>query len=329
MMNKIHAYWEFPHAKNEEKDVVERSIRHIQALENTRVGGSLVYFHHTSLDPWMIATKMIQHTKHHVPLIALQPYTMEPATAAMMIHSIYRLYGRKVDVNMITGGLPDDLEQMGNTLTKEERFARLIEYTTILRSLLTSNEPLTFQGQYYRYKELVLHAAIPEAYMPQVFVPLIVPSKASIQAIDHAADIAITLPKTFSHFQEHFIQPLASSSCQYAVKMKIIARPTEQEAFAIAEAHQLEELKLKRIARSILGQSTSLLEEEKAILYPSWGASLVMGSYDQVLSYLRKYVAAGVRHFVLPYLFTIEDTAHLEVIFSRLETELTNHSSPV
>ena len=67
----------------------------------------------------------MQNTNHHIPLIALQPYTMEPFTAAKIIHSITNFYKRPIYINMVTGLSENDLGEIENNLSKEQRYARL------------------------------------------------------------------------------------------------------------------------------------------------------------------------------------------------------------
>src|ERR1700678_4346107 len=84
-----------------------------QRAENHGFTGLLVGYHHTTLDPWAAAGVLLQQSSRLTPLIALQPYTMAPFTAAKMISSFSSLYNRRLDINIVTGAATEELHQSG------------------------------------------------------------------------------------------------------------------------------------------------------------------------------------------------------------------------
>src|SRR5690606_21438306 len=66
--------------------------------------------------PHSVSRSPLNHTKALTPLVALQPYALPPFTAAKLIHTLSRLHGRQIDVNLITGAADEELIQVGETL---------------------------------------------------------------------------------------------------------------------------------------------------------------------------------------------------------------------
>ena len=96
----------------------------------------------------MAAQSVFERTRRSSPLVAVNPIYMHPFTTAKMVASFARLYGRKTYLNMITGTALSYLHAMADELTHGERYQRLCEYGSIVRGLLTSDAPLTFDGSY-------------------------------------------------------------------------------------------------------------------------------------------------------------------------------------
>src|SRR5882762_3373761 len=106
--------------------------------------GILVYTDHSLVDPWLVSQVIIEHTEALCPLVAVQPAYMHPYTVAKMVASLGFLFGRQVYLNMVAGGFKNDLLELNDTTPHDMRYARLIEYTKIIRSLLDGSAPITF-----------------------------------------------------------------------------------------------------------------------------------------------------------------------------------------
>ncbi|KEQ21802.1 LLM class flavin-dependent oxidoreductase [Paenibacillus tyrfis] len=316
----IRTYWQIPHDTVEDKNAIQQSNTFLSTLEANHVKGSLVYFHHTSLDPWVIATAIIQHTKHHIPLIAVQPYTMLPSTVATMIHSIYHIYHRKVNLNFITGNSLQDLQEVGNKLDKNERYERLAEFAQIVRLLLSSNEPLTFKGKYYEYAEFRHLNAVPSEMIPEFFVPTQSGSVEAIKVIAQVADVAVTIPRCLSQLKANFIDRLKPHSLRLCVKLQIVTRPTYEEAVAAAKSHERYNFRMSQIAKAQEKKSWQFAIEENDVYFPSVGpfGPTILGSYDQVRSYLSKYFEMGVSNFIISNM-NDEELPHINEVFHKLK----------
>ena len=104
--------------------------------ERTGCRGLLVYSDNSLADPWATAQYLLANTERVVPMVAVQPAYMSPYTAARMISTLALLYGRGLDINLVTGGFGAHLRALDCRLDHDERYARLVEYAGVMRSLL-------------------------------------------------------------------------------------------------------------------------------------------------------------------------------------------------
>jgi alkanesulfonate monooxygenase len=95
---------------------------------------------------------------------------MHPFTAAKFVSSFALLYGRKVYLNMITGTALSDLHGLGDEQSHEDRYARLGEFISVVRQLLTSTRPVSFEGRFYTTNNLQLRPRLPAALMPEFLI---------------------------------------------------------------------------------------------------------------------------------------------------------------
>jgi len=120
------------------------------------------------LDPWVAATA-IASTRRLVPLVALNPLYTHPYAAARALVTIGELYGRRVDLNLITGAALGELKAVGDTLDHRDRYARLQEYTELFLRLL-DGRPVTVRGRFYGTDGLQLSPRLPEELRPRLYL---------------------------------------------------------------------------------------------------------------------------------------------------------------
>lgn len=318
-MTALKFYSQFPPRDFREREF-EQHFPLLKTVEN-RFFGSLVYFDHSTLDPWVTAASIIHNTNRHVPLVAVQPYTMQPATAASMIYTFAHIYKRKLDLNFITGALPKDLEEVGDPLSKEERFERLREFGEIVKRLLSSNEPLYYSGKYYNYQGFSSKLALPGELMPDFFVPMLTGSPSSVECIKAIADTVVTLPQGLRSVSGLFAK-LQGCKLDYCIKIQILARPSEDEAKSAFKRDS--KYYVRRMAKSKHLQEHDMDDEERNVFYPTidFVGPMIVGSYDQVSNYLRRYLDIGVTKFIIPNVLTEEDYHHCTKVFDRLDHSL-------
>lgn len=122
------------------------------------------------VEPWAMAQHIIAATTRSSPLIAVNPVYMHPFTAAKFVSSFAQLYGRKVYLNMITGTAISDLQGLGDTYSHADRYVRLGEFVAIVRQLLSSPRPVSFNGRLYTAANLQLRPRLPAELMPEFLI---------------------------------------------------------------------------------------------------------------------------------------------------------------
>ncbi|PSR82993.1 luciferase-like domain-containing protein [Coniella lustricola] len=127
--------------------------RYARSLDDYDVNYTLIPYHSGGFDPFTIGSYILAVTKKVSVVIALRPNTMYPTVAAKQLATLNNLGRGRVVVHFIAGG--SDAEQLreGDTLGKDERYARLEEYIKILRRAWASPEPFDWDGKYYQFKD--------------------------------------------------------------------------------------------------------------------------------------------------------------------------------
>ena len=143
----------------------------IELSEKYNYSGILLFTgHDTYVEPWMIANIVLSRTKRLAPLIAVNPIYMHPFTVAKNINSLAYLYDRKIFVNCVTVTAKVDLVAFNDELNHDERYDRLVDYFSLVRSLLESSEPISYNGKFYSVKNIHLRPKIDNHLLPEYFL---------------------------------------------------------------------------------------------------------------------------------------------------------------
>ena len=91
------------------------------------------------------------HTERLGFLLAHRPGFVAPTLAARKFATLDQVTGGRAAIHVISGG--DDVDQLrdGDTLPKDERYARTDEYVHILKRIWTETGPVDHAGKYYRF----------------------------------------------------------------------------------------------------------------------------------------------------------------------------------
>ncbi len=150
-------------------------IRRVQdvAVWSERYGccGMLINSDNTKVDPWLLAQHVLTNTAELSPAVSVQPMYMHPYAAAKMVASLSLMFQRRIELNLIAGGLKNDLVAFNEDLSHDERYARLGEYATVMQRLLWFDEAVTFHGRYYHITNLRLFPSLAAELLPQLMMP--------------------------------------------------------------------------------------------------------------------------------------------------------------
>ena len=308
------------------------SLRRLQQIANWSEAagceGILVFTDNSQLDPWLVSQAIIAGTKRLCPLVAVQPAYMHPYTVAKMITTMASLHGRRLHLNMVAGGFKNDLEALDDRTPHDDRYLRLAEYTTIIQRLVGSREPLTFEGRYYRVKNLKLTPPLAEELVPDVFVSG--SSESGMAAARELNAVAVEYPKPADEYAGD-----RDDRQRCGLRIGIIARERDAKAWAMARARFPEDRKGQLAHQLAMQVSDSRWHRQMSALattaesreHPYWLVPFqnykamcpyLVGSYDRVADELVRYVESGFRTFILDEPASAEEIKHTGIAFERV-----------
>ena len=290
--------------------------------------GILIYTDNGLVDPWLIAQGMITHTQRLCPLVAVQPAYMHPYAVAKIVASLAFLHGRRIYLNMVAGGFKNDLEALNDHTPHDERYTRLVEYTTVIMNLLRGG-PVTVDGRYYRITNVKMTPALPPALLPGVFVSG--SSDAGLAAARQLGALAVSYPKPVAEYEAGGTAPDAAA---LGIRIGIIAREEADEAWAVARKRfpedrtgQLTHQLAMKVSDSEWHKQLSRLGETPASSeQPYWMVPFenyktfcpyLVGSYDRVADEIARYVGVGYRTIILDVPASLEELDHIGIVCER------------
>jgi alkanesulfonate monooxygenase len=296
--------------------------------EDAGCEGILVFTDNAHLDPWLVSQAIIQATKRLCPLVAIQPAYMHPYSVAKMVTSLAHLYGRRLYLNMVAGGFKNDLAALNDLTPHDERYSRLVEYTSVIQSLLRTADPVSFEGRYYKVTNLKLTPPLPANLMPGVLVSG--SSEAGMQAAQQLGATAIEYPKPPAEYTAALPANVASSG----IRIGVIARSEDAEAWSVARARFPEDRKGQLAHQLAMKVSDSSWHRQLSELgnagseaeNPYWLAPFqnykamcpyLVGSYERVADQVAHYVDVGYRTFILDAPASPDEMRHTGVVFER------------
>ena len=313
-------------------------LRRVQEIaqwsENAGHEGILVFTDNAQLDPWLVSQVIVAATERLCPLVAIQPIYMHPYSVAKMITSFACLYGRRLHLNMVAGGFKNDLVALNDQTPHDDRYVRLVEYTTIVQSLLRTANPVSFEGRYYKVTNLKLTPPLPAGLAPDILVSG--SSEAGMEAAQKLRATAVEYPKPPADYAAAPSVDIESRG----IRIGIIARSGEDEAWSVARARYPEDRKgqlthqlaMKVSDSSWHQQLSQLAQAAPGAENPYWlvpfqnykaVCPFLVGSYDRVADEVARYVDIGYRTFILEVPASEEEIGHTGVVFDRAVSRCT------
>jgi len=302
----------------------DRVIDVAQWSDEAGCTGILVYSDNSLLDPWLLSQIIVQHTAALCPLVAVQPIYMHPYAVAKQVTSFAHLHGRRMYLNMVAGGFKNDLEALNDMTPHDQRYVRLVEYTTIVMDLARGAEPVSYQGSFERVSKLKLTPPVPQDLQPCVFVSG--SSEAGMAAARALNATAIKYPKPADEEE----QP-AGDAGPLGVRVGIIARETDAAAWSVARARFPEDRKgqlthqlAMKVSDSSWHKQLSEMESESPAS-PYWLVPFhnyktmcpyLVGSYETIARELSRYITLGYETFILDVPASREELDHTNLAFA-------------
>jgi alkanesulfonate monooxygenase len=316
-----------PQSKDLPANVYRRRVAEV-AQWSDRAGyrGILVYTDNQLVDPWLVAQIVIESTETLCPLVAVQPVYMHPYTAANMVSSFAHIYRRRIFLNMVAGGFRNDLLALGDSTEHADRYARVVEYTQLVKGLLRG-ERVSVAGRYYTVKNLKLTPPLPPELFPGIFV-----SGSSEDGVAAARAIGATAVKYPKPPHEEI--SISADSAGIGMRVGIIARGDESEAWKVARTRFPEDRKgqvTHGLAMKVSDshwhrQLSELGSEPPSAENPYWLGPFenyktfcpyLVGSYGTVAIELARYIELGFETFILDIPPDEEELQHTTLAFAQ------------
>lgn len=315
-----------PSRNEDSRTYLERVKQVAQWSDAAGYRGMLVYTDNGLVDPWLVGQVILQETEQLCPLVAVQPVYMHPYSAAKMVASLAFLHGRRIYLNIVAGGFRNDLLALGDDTPHDDRYERAVEYTVILKALLSGAEPVTFEGRYYRVQNLRMTPSLPPELAPGILI-----SGSSEAGARAAGAISATRVKYPQPAGEEALQAVNGSG-PAGMRVGIITRPEADEAWDVAHRRFPEDRKgqithklamqvsdskwhkqLSRLGRSPVSDENHywLVPFEN---YKTFCPYLV-GSYDRVGAELARYMSLGFSTYILDVPASSDDLEHTAAAF--------------
>ncbi len=287
--------------------------------------GMLIYADNSIADPWLVAQAVLTETRHLCPLVAVQPVYMLPYAAAKMVATLGSLHGRRIWLNMLAGGFRNDLIALGDETAHDDRYARTVEYGLIMRQLLESDQPVSFEGRFYRVHGLRLVPRLPEELLPGWMISGSSPAGRAA-AIELGA-MAVEYPAPPDAIREKAHVPAGRG-----IRVGIIAREDADAAWRIAHARfpgdrrgQLSHALAMKTSDSSWHRTLSDLAREQTderSLYWLWPfeqhrtfCPYLVGDFTTVAKEIGRYLALGYTSFILDIPVAAEDVETAGTVF--------------
>lgn len=293
--------------------------------------GILIYTDNRLLDPWLVAQLVIQSTVRLSPLVAVQPVYMHPYAVAKMVTTLSLLYGRRIDLNLVAGGFKNDLAALNDRTPHDRRYARLSEYTAIIRRLLAGGSPVTFGGEFYTVSNLHLVPALDPELMPRFLL-----SGSSPEGLAAARALS-ALPVRYPE-PPRAESPQVEAESEFGIRVGIIGRECEQDAWAIARERFPEDRRGQATHQLAMKVSDSAWHRQLSAIAPElppgsayWMVPFqnyktfcpyLVGSYERVGDELGRYLAAGCRTIILDVPPNESEMRHIRLSIAAAERAL-------
>ncbi|MET9950518.1 LLM class flavin-dependent oxidoreductase [Streptomyces sp. NPDC006339] len=108
-----------------------------------------------SPDPAPAAAYVASRTERLQILLAHRPNVSYPTFAAKTFATLDQISEGRLTVHFITGGNDHEQRREGDTLTKDERYARTREYIQLVKKIWTTREPFDHEGEHFRFHDFV------------------------------------------------------------------------------------------------------------------------------------------------------------------------------
>ncbi|MBE9376002.1 LLM class flavin-dependent oxidoreductase [Saccharopolyspora sp. HNM0983] len=271
-------------------------------------------------DAWLSTAMLTEVTERLKFLVAFRPGLLSPTLAAQMAATFQRHSGKRLLLNVVTGGESREQQAYGDFLDKEQRYARCDEFLDVVRRLWTG-ERVDHDGAHITVSGAELQRT-PDPVPPVYFGGS---SAAAGRVAAQHVDVYLTWGEPPQQVAEkvRWIRGLAAEQgreIRFGIRLHVISRDTAQQAWAeaqrlldaldpalieqVQEGLGRSESEGQRRMLGLHGGSTADLEVSPNLwagvgLVRGGAGTALVGSHAEVAERIQEYHAVGIEEFVL------------------------------
>jgi alkanesulfonate monooxygenase len=288
------------------------------AADRLGFGGVLLPTGNNCLDGWTLGSALAPMTQTLKFLLALRPGILSPALAARQSAAFDLISDGRLLLNIVAGGLPNELGGDGLLLDHDQRYQQTSEFLTIWRGLF--NGGIDFTGRYLTARKARLGAfsSVQKPHPPLWFGGS---SPAGIEVAAEHVDTYLTWaePPAMAADKLAMMRERAwvrGRTLDYGLRVHLIVRETDAEAWQAADRliSRLSDATIAAATRQFLENSDSVGQRRQFELHGGrrdrlevspnlWGGiglvrqgvgTALVGSPQTVAARLREYQALGI-----------------------------------
>ncbi|WP_433505540.1 LLM class flavin-dependent oxidoreductase [Pseudonocardia halophobica] len=270
-------------------------------------------------DAYITCAMIAARTTRIAPLVAARPGFVAPTVMAKMLSTFDQLSGGRVRVNLIAGGTSAELEADGSFYGHDERYELFGEALDVMKRAWTEDEPFDFEGKFFRANGILVKPKPLQKPYPPLYLGGL--SEAAKQLCAAHADVHLFWGDTPDAIAERVQEMDSRAAAQgrtlrYGMRLQVIVRETEEEAWAAAHDLIADATPELRAARQASGDQSRANDRMKELARAEnhmiddhlWsgiatvreGAGVaVVGDPQQVAATLRRFIDAGCTSFCL------------------------------
>jgi alkanesulfonate monooxygenase len=208
-----------------------------QAVDELGYYGALLPTGRSCDDSWVVASSLFPFTHKMRFLVAVRPGLMSPTLTARMAASFDQMSEGRLLINVVTGGDPVELAGDGVLLDHDERYRLTDEFLTIFRGI-NAQESVDFKGEHLEVRNAKL--LFPGVQKPHPDLYFGGSSPAAHEVAGKHIDVYLTWGEPPEQVAEKIgeVRKIASRhgrAVSFGVRLHLIVRETEKEAWAAAE----------------------------------------------------------------------------------------------
>ncbi|MFC5827310.1 LLM class flavin-dependent oxidoreductase [Nonomuraea insulae] len=290
-------------------------VEFAQRAEEAGMDSVLVPIGHYRADPVTMAAVMGAETSQVRFMLAARPGIVSPTYFVQQVNTLALLTGGRVSINSVAGHSPAEQRFYGDTLSHDERYRRAEEFWTICHALWATEEPVDFDGDYYR-----LRGALPGVPFgglrgrPEIYVG------GNSEQAERVARTQADCHLRFAAAPDDLAAPatrMLESGTETGIVVSIVVRPTRDEAVRAAyelverAGEQARRAQLQFTARSdsvgFAEAQTAAGREDDWLTPHLWNGAVpylgppamsLVGAPGDIADGLAEFARAGISQFV-------------------------------